>query len=226
MEDNKLKEMYNNVTNIKKDKLVSYLQCPICKGIFRSPMTINECMHTFCKTCIYKHFNSKNSSNTVVDYCPVCKIKLGGRPFDTLIFDNSISALIDVLFPEFEEIDKEATKKMYSTFHNNKQNLPGENDILKIDKPSVKMCLYPFKAENPSSLLPKLSTPVLILQPILNVETIKKYLASKLENVQPVEIEILYKNQVMPDNYTLKDISKLFNFSGDKNVLHYMKKIN
>ncbi len=103
MEDNKIYDLYNEVIKIDKEKLVSYLKCEICKGIFRNPMTINECMHTFCKTCIFKHF----CSNITTDYCPTCKIKLGGKPMDTLIFDHSIASLIEILFPEFETIDKE-----------------------------------------------------------------------------------------------------------------------
>jgi len=103
MEDNKLNELYNEVINIDKEKLVSYLKCPLCKGIFRTPCTINECMHTFCRSCIYKHFYS----NTKDDKCPVCKIKLGGKPLDTLIFDNSISQMIEILFPEFEQLDRD-----------------------------------------------------------------------------------------------------------------------
>lgn len=103
MDDNKLHEMYNDVINIDKAKLVSYLKCPLCSGIFRTPTTINECMHTFCKSCIYKYFYS----NPLKDSCPMCATKLGGKPLDTLIFDNSLSVLVEILFPEFEKIDKE-----------------------------------------------------------------------------------------------------------------------
>ena len=104
MEDFKLNDIYNDVINIDKNKLVSYLKCPLCKGIFRTPTTINECMHTFCKSCIYKFFYK----NHLMDTCPVCNAKLGGKPLDTLIFDHSLSVLVDILFPEFETLDKEA----------------------------------------------------------------------------------------------------------------------
>jgi hypothetical protein len=112
MEDQKLVELYKDVINIDKQKLVSYLKCYLCKGIFRCPMTINECMHTFCKVCIYRHFYS----NVNVDSCPSCNTKLGGKPLDTLIFDNSIASLVDIIFPEFDLIDKEACvrKRIFS----------------------------------------------------------------------------------------------------------------
>lgn len=103
MEESRLSELYSEVINIDKEKLVSFLKCQLCTGIFRNPHTINECMHTFCKSCIYKYF----LSNPAHDSCPVCNVKLGGKPIETLIYDNSIAVLIEILFPEFEEIDKE-----------------------------------------------------------------------------------------------------------------------
>jgi E3 ubiquitin-protein ligase DRIP len=107
MDDNRINEIYNEVINIDKEALVSHLKCPLCFGIFRTPFTINECMHTFCKVCIFKYF----SSNTLNDSCPVCGINLGGKPTDTLIFDNSISVLVEILFPEFDELDKQSCVK-------------------------------------------------------------------------------------------------------------------
>jgi hypothetical protein len=89
---------------IDNAKLVSYLTCPLCEGIFRCPYTINECMCTFCQACIYKYFKM----NPLVDKCPKCQINIGGKPFETLIYDNSISMLVEILFPEFDRLDKEA----------------------------------------------------------------------------------------------------------------------
>jgi hypothetical protein len=105
MVDNHINELYESVINIDKEKLVSYLLCQLCNGIFRNPYTINECMHTFCKSCIFKYFYR----NQTHDSCPVCFTKLGGRPLETLIFDHSISVLVETLFPEFNELDNEAT---------------------------------------------------------------------------------------------------------------------
>jgi hypothetical protein len=104
MVDNNLNKLYDEVINIDREKLVSYLTCFLCKGIFRTPYTINECMHIFCKSCIFKHFY-RNQTN---DSCPECGMKLGGRPLETLIFDSSINVLVETLFPEFNELDREA----------------------------------------------------------------------------------------------------------------------
>jgi E3 ubiquitin-protein ligase DRIP len=114
MEDNKLNDIYSDVINIDKDKLVSYLKCPLCNGIFRTPTTINECMHTFCKNCIYKFFYQ----NHLKDSCPKCNTKLGGKPLDSLIFDHSLSVLVEILFPEFDVLDKEASVRIFKFYFN------------------------------------------------------------------------------------------------------------
>jgi hypothetical protein len=113
---------------------------------------------------------------------------------------------------------------MYQAFRDGKQNLPGDEEILKTQKPSVKVYLYPFKSDQPNARLPKLAATQLILQPILNIETLKKYLAMKFESaVKPEEISIMYKNIELQDHFTLKDVEKLYQFS-EKNIFHYMKK--
>lgn len=38
--------IYGDSIKIKKSKLVSLLKCQLCCGIYRTPTTINECMHS------------------------------------------------------------------------------------------------------------------------------------------------------------------------------------
>jgi hypothetical protein len=114
---------------------------------------------------------------------------------------------------------------MYSAFRDNNQSLPGDEEILKNQKPSIKVFLYPFKAAQPNMILPSLNSPQLILQPIINVETLKKYLSSKFGNgIKPSDISILFKNQDIPDYYTLKNIEEIYNFTTEKTIFHYMRK--
>lgn len=41
---------------IKKSDLDVFLKCHLCNGFLRNAHTINECMCSFCKACIYKYF--------------------------------------------------------------------------------------------------------------------------------------------------------------------------
>lgn len=118
---------------------------------------------------------------------------------------------------------------MYTAFKDIKQSLPGESEILvKTQTPSVKVYLYPFKAAQSNLILPKLAAPQLVLQRILPILTLKKYLSSKFEkdgiNISPDEITILYKNQCIPDHFKLGDAENIYKFAIDKQtVFHYMR---
>lgn len=36
-----------------------YITCPICNGYFVDATTVLDCLHTFCKSCLLKHFEGK-----------------------------------------------------------------------------------------------------------------------------------------------------------------------
>lgn len=99
----------DDLIQLNFEKLIELLKCFLCKGILRNPHTINECMDTFCKACILKHF-TYTQKNTK---CPVCQVELGGRSFESLFFDNSLNVIIQNLFPEFEEKDKQEKVKNF-----------------------------------------------------------------------------------------------------------------
>ena len=115
---------------------------------------------------------------------------------------------------------------MYEAFRSKGQNLPDDEELLKLQKPSLVIYLYPFKCENPLQQLPKLKNVKLILQPKMTIEVLKKYLVTKLNTVLKSieEIEFCYKNTRLLNHYTLNDIEAIYNLSNDKIVLHYVKR--
>lgn len=84
-----------------------YLTCTLCHGYFREAHTIPECMHTFCRVCILKHFHQNKSSGPIS--CPMCDIKLG--PYvsanSKVIYDRNLQSIVDKLFPYFIDREKE-----------------------------------------------------------------------------------------------------------------------
>ncbi|XP_014438804.1 polycomb group RING finger protein 6 [Tupaia chinensis] len=52
---------------INLSELTPYILCSICKGYLIDATTITECLHTFCKSCIVRHFYYSNR-------CPKCNI--------------------------------------------------------------------------------------------------------------------------------------------------------
>ena len=115
---------------------------------------------------------------------------------------------------------------MYEAFRSKGQNLPDDEELLKLQKPSLVIYLYPFKCENAMQQLPKLKNVKLVLQPNMTIEVLKKYLVTKLNTVLKSieEIEFCYKNTRLQNHYTLKDIESIYNLPKDKIILHYVKR--
>lgn len=213
---------------IDLEKLKKHLTCSLCDGIFRTPFTINECMHTFCKGCLYKEFYH----NPTKTNCPKCNIQLGGKPLDSFIFDSSLHELINIIFPEFEIIDKENIEKMYEKFRSLGTPLPGDPTLDKKVKPTINISVLPHKHENSNQLLPRLNKCKIQVAPYMDILKFKKYLTLKLQeidqNINENELIIYYKNIEMNDCYNFINIEKLYSFptsKADKIVFTYARKL-
>lgn len=114
--------------SFKRKVISDLLICPICEGFFRNATTIRECLHTFCKTCIIEHIESKGAE------CPKCGQNVGIYPLQGLVFDRTIQNITDKIFPEF----KEKERKLYSEFlekYGNDAEINDEKDLMSLTKP-------------------------------------------------------------------------------------------
>ena len=207
-ENNKL-SFYNSTIQINKETLYQLLTCPLCNGIFRTPYTINECMHSFCKSCIYKWFiGSAQKEN-----CPVCKTKIGGRPIDSLIINNNLETLLNILFPQFEEIDKENMKKLYAIYRNSGDPLPGDEEEMKTRRPNIKIYIA---SDNPNN---KYNGSIMV--PInFDINSLKMYIGNKCGSTADLII-VKYKDKELPNDYTMEVIENKLGFDDEKNIFFY-----
>ncbi|KAE9347184.1 hypothetical protein PF008_g7938 [Phytophthora fragariae] len=90
-------------------ELTEHLGCALCHGILRDAHTIPDCLHSFCKSCIYRHFLVKGSC-----ICPKCNKALSPRPIATLITDQKLQEVVDRIFPEFKEQEAILEKEFYA----------------------------------------------------------------------------------------------------------------
>ena len=152
-------------------------------------------------------------------------MKLGGRPLDLLIFNSSLACLVDILFPQFEEIDNENKKKLFETFRNNKEPLPGDEEEYKNQKPTVKLYIFPLEYENKDLILPKFDPQSILVPKQMDINTLKIYIGGKI-NYEPEKINIIYKKKEIPNDYIIDDIDRHYGFDEDKTIFYYCKKIN
>ncbi|PQQ09250.1 E3 ubiquitin protein ligase DRIP2 [Prunus yedoensis var. nudiflora] len=86
--------MSSQVVKRERAKLEACMTCPLCNKLFSEATTISECLHTFCRKCIYKKIIDEE-----VDYCPKCKADLGVSPLEKLRADNNWEDIRAKLFP-------------------------------------------------------------------------------------------------------------------------------
>ncbi|KAG6590831.1 Polycomb group RING finger protein 3 [Phytophthora cinnamomi] len=94
---------------VRLAELTEHLGCALCRGILRDAHTIPDCLHSFCKSCIYRHFLVKGSC-----ICPKCNKTLNPRPIATLITDQKLQEVVDRIFPEFKEQEVILEKEFYA----------------------------------------------------------------------------------------------------------------
>ncbi|OQS06587.1 hypothetical protein THRCLA_01380 [Thraustotheca clavata] len=99
----------------------AYFTCPLCKGYFRQPYTIRECIHTFCKSCIFKYIVTQDKRA-----CPVCQGTFGTFPLSgtkrkppEIVQDHVMEGLVKKLFPSLDTQDAKEEKAFYI-----KHNIP------------------------------------------------------------------------------------------------------
>jgi hypothetical protein len=97
------------------EELNTNFSCKLCHGYYRDVHTIPDCLHSFCKVCLYKHVQQQLHVHHAVEAtCPTCKMSLGSMPWTKVIYDRTLQQLVDKILPQFVEEDKKFG--MYS-FH-------------------------------------------------------------------------------------------------------------
>ncbi|RHY18632.1 hypothetical protein DYB25_004844 [Aphanomyces astaci] len=118
--------------------------CTLCHGYFRQPYTIRECIHTFCKSCIFKYIVSG-----VGNQCPICQLEFGTYPLQ----DHVMEGLVKKLFPQLDLQDKEDEEQFYAELEFDPRNgsavtLGKDAKFKRMGGPLVKMIMRPVKRKN------------------------------------------------------------------------------
>jgi polycomb group RING finger protein 3 len=101
--------IHNSAVDFALGPVNAHLTCKLCDGYFRDPITITECLHTFCKSCLYYSFSIGFSK------CPTCGVQLGPDPFKSTLHDRTKEQLLDrVLFPELRAKDEALEREFYT----------------------------------------------------------------------------------------------------------------
>ncbi|KAJ8248138.1 hypothetical protein GJAV_G00238750 [Gymnothorax javanicus] len=84
-----------------------YIRCALCNGFYIDATTITECLHTFCKSCIVKHFFYSNR-------CPNCSIVVHQtQPLYNIRPDRQLQDIVFKMLPDLEERERERMTAFY-----------------------------------------------------------------------------------------------------------------
>ncbi|XP_054839055.1 polycomb group RING finger protein 6 [Eublepharis macularius] len=107
MEEGAMDSDDENERMINLSELTPYIMCSICKGYFIDATTITECLHTFCKSCIVRHFYYSNR-------CPKCNIVVHQtQPLYNIRLDRQLQDIVYKLVVNLEEREKKQMHDFY-----------------------------------------------------------------------------------------------------------------
>jgi len=104
---NQSRQVFRGMIEFPLEPLKRHLTCYCCKGYFREPYTVAECLHTFCKSCLFLKFHSGMRK------CPKCEISLDPDPYKAVLCDRTLQELLDKIFPELKELDEQRELEFY-----------------------------------------------------------------------------------------------------------------
>ena len=92
---------------ITAEELNQHIVCKICNGYLREAYTIKDCLHTFCKSCLFDTFTKG------IKVCPHCQSELAADPYKSALKDNTVQGIVDSIFPHFYRDDMREEAEFY-----------------------------------------------------------------------------------------------------------------
>nr|AAB19926.1 Suppressor-2 of Zeste (Su(z)2) protein [Drosophila melanogaster, Peptide Partial, 328 aa] [Drosophila melanogaster]prf//1717393B Suppressor two of zeste gene [Drosophila melanogaster] len=186
------------------------ITCRLCRGYMIDPTTVDYCYHTYCRSCILKHLLR-------AVYCPECKAS-GGKEINELNLksDDTLRSLIYKLVPGLYQREcKELADFKEQHDLVDEQTTDEPEFFTTTELISLSLEYHPAMLHQCG---PGEVPPTIYLQCAagLPVELLKRFLCSKY-NIETdnglVEVEVTYKDEVLPTNFTLMDVAYCYNWS-------------
>lgn len=85
-----------------------HVVCSLCAGYFVDATTITECLHTFCKSCIVKYFQTSKN-------CPMCSLQIHEtQPLFNLRLDRTMQDIVAKVVPGILEAEDKRRREFYA----------------------------------------------------------------------------------------------------------------
>ncbi|XP_055624506.1 protein suppressor 2 of zeste-like [Toxorhynchites rutilus septentrionalis] len=195
------------------------ITCSLCGGYLIEATTIDDCVHTFCRSCIVRYLESNK-------YCPKCKsynnktIKMANlRP------DRILKSLVYKLVPGLYKSENQRVAKFFADQSQDEHcgsRKPPDHGYLEDQNffsPDELICLkleYHYNSiadYDPKST--KLPVTHLRCPAAVTIHHLYKFILTKnglqLGN-ERIQVDIIYEEEVLPHDFTLMDVAYCFDY--------------
>lgn len=224
-----------------------HITCELCAGYLINATTIIECLHTFCKSCIVKHFEEKSHD------CPTCnKTVHETNPYETLRQDRTIQAIVFKIVKSLQSDERKREEEFnakrgikrsssgdkagISDAANNpvkkrvrRENASSQDDQISfvLEKIADKDAMVPEVVEEENANVKRLEKPYIRTSAKATILHLKKFLMKKLKLQRPDDVDILCNDEVMGKEYTLEFIKRSrWRKEDDQLKLMYRQKVD
>uniref|UniRef100_A0A915EFY3 RING-type domain-containing protein n=1 Tax=Ditylenchus dipsaci TaxID=166011 RepID=A0A915EFY3_9BILA len=198
-----------------------YITCSLCHGYLIEATTVNDCLHTFCKSCLLKHFEHSTD-------CPKCHFMIHqSHPSHYVAFDRTLQDIVYKLVPgmqveetrrrdEFQKKKHKSDRPVENGVHSAAPQHSGENDVTNkdngVDHLEDPNAVVEIKIQSLSIVARMLHVklPYVRISGLTTVNTIKRLLAYLIfsDITRYNEFDIFCNNELMGRDFSMAFIQK------------------
>mmetsp|Transcript_41437 Transcript_41437/g.129768 ORF Transcript_41437/g.129768 Transcript_41437/m.129768 type:complete len:317 (-) Transcript_41437:983-1933(-) len=224
----------------KVSDINQHVTCRLCNGYFRDAHTISECLHTFCKSCLWLQLNKGEKK------CPwpMCSTDLGNNPSEFIMADRDMQCLVDKLFPHLRDQDAAGEEEFYrqkgiplkpdqdksAAAGGSKDGSRKRRRTNKEARKEMNVKLIPDTTCAESRRLKELTKPYLRTSIRLKMMQLQKYLRKKLgigNDEETQGVELVCRGSPVGAELSLEFIGRVYWVDeGPTLILHYRRPAN
>uniref|UniRef100_A0A914XMW2 RING-type domain-containing protein n=1 Tax=Plectus sambesii TaxID=2011161 RepID=A0A914XMW2_9BILA len=194
--------------------LNAHITCYICKGYLVDATTVIDCLHTFCKSCLLKHFDENDNC------CPKCENLIHqSHPSHYVSFDRTMQDIVYKLVPDMQKEERQRRAQF-----NKANGIADDDDDDEVEEEAAQSSVEPVPTAadpnlhredeqvsvclTPDSPIKRLKRSYIRLSSQATIIHLKKYLAKKLffDMSRYADIDILCNSELMGKDHSLKFI--------------------
>ncbi|CAL9697888.1 unnamed protein product [Knipowitschia caucasica] len=206
----------HRTTRIKITELNPHLMCVLCGGYFIDATTIIECLHSFCKMCIVRYLETSK-------YCPICDVQVHKtKPLLNIRSDKTLQDIVYKLVPGLFKNEMKRRRDFYADHpldasngtNEDRGEVADEEKRIITDDEIISLSIEFFDparmgmGSEGKQVKEQLANKRYLQCPAaMTVMHLRKFLRSKMDIPNIYQVDVMYEEEPLKDDYTLMDIA-------------------